>query len=158
MRTGVRTDGRSPGGRKYARTRPVSARPLVSYEPNPMLAWLYHRFFEHIVVDEAWAAAVRDADARGTVVYALRNLSFVDFFALDYLTKRLDLPQVRFANDLGLSVLEPMGRGWLQALKPASEASDAADLKRAVLDGCSAALFLKRPPHLLEGSNRGICK
>jgi glycerol-3-phosphate O-acyltransferase len=120
-----------------------------------MLAWLYQRFFDHIEVDEAWAAAVRDADARGTVVYALRNLSFVDFFALDYLTKRHALPQVRFANDLGLWVLEPMGRGWLQALKPTSEQSDADDLKRAVEQGCSAALFLKRPPHLLEASGRG---
>jgi glycerol-3-phosphate O-acyltransferase len=51
-----------------------------------------------------------------------------------------------------------MGRGWLQALKPASEASDAADLKRAVQSGCSAALFLKRPKTLLEGSNRGKIK
>ena len=92
----------------------MTARPLVSYEPNPLLAWLYHRFFAHIEVDDAWATAVREADARGTVVYALRNLSFVDFFALDYLTKRFMLPQVRFANDLGLWVLEPMGRGWLR--------------------------------------------
>ena len=133
----------------------MSARPLVSYEPNPLLAWLYHRFFEHIEVDEAWASAVRDADARGTVVYALRNLSFVDFLALDYLTKRLSLPQVRFANDTGLWVLEPMGRGWLQALKPRTDDDDAGDLKRAVAQGSSAALFLKRPPNLLEGRTRG---
>lgn len=130
-------------------------RPLVRYEPNALLAWLYHRFFEHIEVDEAWARAVREADARGTVVYVLRNLSFVDFFALDYLTKRLELPQVRFANDLGLWILEPMGRGWLNALRPRSEAGDVHDLTRAVSSGASAALFLKRPAHLLERSARG---
>jgi glycerol-3-phosphate O-acyltransferase len=127
-----------------------TGRPLIRYEPSPLLAWLYHRFFEHIEVDESWARAVRDADARGTVVYVLRNLSFVDFFALDYLTKRLDLPQVRFANDLGLWILEPMGRGWLNALRPAVEGEDVADLTRAVSSGASAALFLKRPAHLLE--------
>jgi glycerol-3-phosphate O-acyltransferase len=132
----------------------VPDRPLVAYEPNPALAWLYHRFFEHIEVDEAWASAVREADKRGTVVYALRNLSFVDFFALDYLTKRLNLPQVRFANDLGLWVLEPMGRGWLHALATRSEASDAQDLRRAVAAGESAALFLKRPHNLLEPARR----
>src|SRR5258707_8499573 len=106
----------------------MTDRPLIRYEPNALLAWAYERFFEHIEVDEAWASAVRAADARGTVVYVLRNLSFVDFFALDYLTKRLDLPQVRFANDLGLWVLEPMGRGWLNALRGHTETDDAEDL------------------------------
>ena len=130
-------------------------RPLVSYDPNPFLAWVYQRFFERIEVDEAWTRAVREADARGTVVYVLRSLSFVDFLALDYLTKRHHLPHVRFANDLGLWILEPMGRGWLNALRPRTPGSDVADLERAVASGASAALFLKRPPHPLEGSGRG---
>lgn len=129
--------------------------PLVSYDPNPLLAWIYSRFFESIEVDDAWARAVREADARGTVVYVLRNLSYVDFFALDYLTKRYHLPQIRFANDLGLWLLEPMGRGWLNALRRRTPESDAADIERAVSTGGSAALFLKRPKHLLEGRARG---
>jgi glycerol-3-phosphate O-acyltransferase len=133
----------------------MSDRPLVSYDPNPVLAWIYSRFFESIEVDEAWARAVREADARGTVVYVLRNLSFVDFLALDYLTKRYHLPQIRFANDLGLWLLEPMGRGWLNALRRRTPESDAADIERAVAAGGSAALFLKRPKHLLEGRARG---
>ncbi|MCL2779790.1 MAG: 1-acyl-sn-glycerol-3-phosphate acyltransferase [Polyangiaceae bacterium] len=123
-----------------------------SYEPNPVLAWIYHRFFEKIGVDEAWADRVREAKARGTVVYVLRNLSFVDFLALDYLTKRLLLPQVRFANDLGLWVFEPMGRGWLSAFKPRSDLDDVARLRRVLGEGLSAVLFLKRPPSLLEPS------
>jgi glycerol-3-phosphate O-acyltransferase len=133
----------------------MSSRPLVSYDPNPVLAWLYRRFFESIEVDESWASAVRDADARGTVVYILRNLSLLDFLALDYLTKRHHLPQIRFANDLGLWLLEPMQQGWLNALRPRTPRGDAADLERAVSGGASAALFLKRPPHLLEGKARG---
>ncbi len=133
----------------------MSDRPLVSYDPNPLLAWIYSRFFESIEVDDAWARAVREADARGTVVYVLRNLSYVDFFALDYLTKRYHLPQIRFANDLGLWLLEPMGRGWLNALRRRTPESDAADIERAVSMGGSAALFLKRPKHLLEGRARG---
>ncbi|MBS2019440.1 MAG: 1-acyl-sn-glycerol-3-phosphate acyltransferase [Deltaproteobacteria bacterium] len=126
------------------------ARALESYAPNPALAWVYNRFFEHIEVDERWAAHVREADARGTVLYVLRNLSFVDFLALDYLTKKLRLPQVRFANDLGLWVLEPMGRGWLSALRPRRETDDLALLRKAIDGGHSAALFLKRPPTLLD--------
>ena len=129
--------------------------PLASYEPNPVLAWVYRRFFESIEVDEAWVRAVRDADARGTVVYVLRNLSLVDFLALDYLTKRHQLPRIRFANDLGLWVLEPMRSGWFDALRPRKPEGDVANLERAVSSGASAALFLKRPPHLLERSARG---
>ncbi|MDB4936036.1 MAG: Glycerol-3-phosphate acyltransferase [Labilithrix sp.] len=121
-----------------------------SYAPNPALAWVYQRFFENIEVDQAWAGRVREADARGTVVYVLRNLSFVDFLALDYLTKSLRLPQVRFANDLGLWVLEPMGRGWLSALRPRRETDDVKRLRQAIDSGHSAALFLKRPPTLLD--------
>jgi glycerol-3-phosphate O-acyltransferase len=133
----------------------VSDRPLVSYDPNPLLAWAYHRFFESIEVDEAWTRAVRESAERGTVVYVLRNLSIVDFFALDYLTKTHHLPQIRFANDLGLWLLEPMGRGWLNAMRPRTPEGDAADIERAVASGASAALFLKRPKHLLEGRARG---
>lgn len=136
----------------------MAGRSLASYEPNPALAWIYHRFFEHIEVDQAWAKQVREADARGTVVYVLRNLSFVDFLALDYLTKKLELPRVRFANDLGLWLLEPKvgGRGFLSALrslpdsKATQEMTDAARLRNAIDEGSSAALFLKRPPSILE--------
>jgi glycerol-3-phosphate O-acyltransferase len=121
-----------------------------SYAPNPALAWVYQRFFENIAVDQDWAGRVREADARGTVLYVLRNLSFVDFLALDYLTKSLRLPQVRFANDLGLWLLEPLGRGWLSALRPRREEDDVARLRQAIDGGHSAALFLKRPPTLLD--------
>lgn len=57
---------------------------------------------------------------------------------------------MRFANDMGLWVLEPMGRGWLSALKKPTETDDVARLRRAIDEGSSAALFLKRPPNLLE--------
>jgi glycerol-3-phosphate O-acyltransferase len=124
---------------------------LRSYTPNPALAWIYQRFFEHIEIDQAWAGRVREADAHGTVLYVLRNLSFVDFLALDYLTKKLGLPEVRFANDLGLGILEPTPRAsWLSALRPRSEADDVSRLRQAIDSGASAALFLKRPPTLLE--------
>jgi glycerol-3-phosphate O-acyltransferase len=119
-----------------------------TYEPNPLLAYVYRRFFEHIHVDETWVATVRDAAARGSVVYILRNLSFLDFLALDHLTKRHGLPRIRFANDLGLWVLEPMGKGWFSAFRPQSRGDAAEELTHIIEQGGSAALFLKRPSAL----------
>jgi len=135
----------------------MDERPLLPYHPNPVLAGIYRRFFDRIEVDDAWLRAVRAAMARGTVVYVLRNLSLVDFLALDYLTKRHDLPQIRFANDLGLWLFEPIRptRGWGNLLRPRKAEDDVANLVHAVTTGASAALFLKRPAHLFEASARG---
>ncbi len=125
------------------------------YEPNALLRWLYRRFFDRIEVDPAWTEMVRQAAARGTVVYALRNLSLLDFLALDHLTKRYGLPQVRFANNLGLWILEPFGKGVQHALRPRRREDDVEDLRAAVTRGESAAVFLKRPPTVLAGSATG---
>src|SRR3954465_15356334 len=121
-----------------------------TYEPNPILGYLYRRFFEHIQVDETWVRAVREAASRGSVVCILRNLSFLDFLALDHLTKRYRLPPIRFANDPGLWILQPMGKGWLSAFAPASKQTPGEQLVTALDKGGSAALFLKRPPTVLE--------
>src|SRR5258706_1385237 len=120
-----------------------------TYQPNPIVGYLYRRFFDHIQVDETWVSAVREAAPRGSVVYILRNLSFLDFLALDHLTKRYGLPRIRFANDLGLWVLEPMGKGWLRALTPQSRGDASEELVQVIREGGSAALFLKRPPAML---------
>jgi glycerol-3-phosphate O-acyltransferase len=121
-----------------------------SYEPNPALRALYHRFFDRIQVDETWVARVRELAAEGRVVYVLRNLNFIDFLALDHLTKRHALPQIRFVNDLGLWILNPMGKGWLNAIVPRRGVTASDELRDALEHGGSAALFLKRPPGVLD--------
>lgn len=125
------------------------------YEPNAILKWLYRRFFDAIEVDPVWVETARAAALEGTVVYALRNLSLLDFLALDHLTKRFGLPQVRFANNLGLWILEPFGKGMRHAFSPRTRDDDLGDLRAAVGAGASAALFLKRPPKLLERTQTG---
>ncbi|HMJ55261.1 MAG TPA: 1-acyl-sn-glycerol-3-phosphate acyltransferase [Polyangiaceae bacterium] len=135
----------------------MSTRALAqTYEPNPLLAYVYRRFFEHIHVDETWVATVREAAARGSVVYILRNLSFLDFLALDHLTKRHGLPRIRFANDLGLWVLEPMGKGWFSAFRPQIRGHAAEELTQVIQQGGSAALFLKRPSAGLDVTGRKV--
>ncbi len=120
------------------------------YEPNPALRALYRRFFEKIQVDDAWVRSVKNLASEGSIVYVLRNLNFIDFLALDYLTKRHRLPQIRFVNDLGLWILNPMGKGWLNAILPPKTVSRSAELEDALERGGSAALFLKRPPGVLD--------
>src|SRR6188474_1628465 len=120
------------------------------YEPNPALRAVYKRFFEKIQVDDAWVRSVKDLASEGSIVYVLRNLNFIDFLALDYLTKRHRLPQVRFVNDLGLWILNPMGKGWLNAILPRPNVSQSDELEDALLRGGSAALFLKRPPGVID--------
>ena len=128
----------------------MSERELTqTYVPNPALRAIYRRFFDKIQVDEAWATAVRDLASRGSVIYVLRNLNFIDFLALDYLTKRYALPQIRFVNDLGLWILNPLGKGWLNALMP-RKVSPREELEDALSHGGSAALFLKRPPGVMS--------
>src|SRR6188768_329486 len=120
-----------------------------TYEPNPVLRAIYQRFFDAIQVDEAWVREVRALSERGSIVYVLRSLNFIDFLALDYLTKRYRLPQVRFVNDLGLWILNPLGKGWLNALLP-QRFTPREELEDALSRGGSAALFLKRPPGLVD--------
>ena len=127
---------------KHELTRP--------YEPNPALRAIYRRFFEKIQVDDAWVRSVKDLASEGSIVYVLRNLNFIDFLALDYLTKRHRLPQIRFVNDLGLWILNPMGKGWLNAILPPKTVSRSVELEDALERGGSAALFLKRPPGVLD--------
>ena len=129
-----------------------------TYAPNPLLRALYQRFFDKIQVDEAWVRELRELAGKGRVVYVLRSLNVVDFLALDYLTKRHGLPPIRFVNDLGLWILNPMGKGWLNALRPDRSVTEVQELDDALSRGGSAALFLKRAPGVLEvaaGANTG---
>jgi glycerol-3-phosphate O-acyltransferase len=120
------------------------------YEPNPALRALYTRFFDHIRIDKTWVQRARDVAETSTLVYVLRNLSFVDFLALDHVTKRYQLPRVRYANALGLWLVNPTGQGWSRALFPRRDISAGDELRDALSHGDAAALFLKRPPRVLD--------
>jgi len=134
----------------------MSPPPLTHpYVPHFALQALYRRAFERIQVDEGWADKVRELSKKGSVLFVLPNLNWLDFVALDYLTKRHNLPPLRYTNDLGLWVLNPQGpnvpgRGLLNMLLPNMRHNPEAQLRDAVTNGGSAALFLKRPPSVLD--------
>ena len=123
--------------------------PPGMYEPNPALRVLYRWFFDNIQVDENWVRQVREQANRGRIVYVLRSLNAVDFLALDHLTKRFDLPRIQYVNDLRLGVFNPFNRGILEALV-GSRRPIAEQLRAAFDHGGSAALFLKRPPGVID--------
>ncbi len=129
-------------------TAPELTRP---YSPNAALRALYRRFFDHIQVEESWPAEVRALSRRGSIIYVLRNLNWLDFLALDHLTKRYNLPPIRYVNDLGLWVLNPAMRPrWMTALLPQSRPGVEEELTDAFSHDGSAALFLKRPPSVRD--------
>ncbi len=123
---------------------------LPHFGPRAAFARILRRFLEPLPLDRAWAHRLRQAHEQGSVVYVLRDLSFVDFFALDHLIQRLGLPPLGFGNDLGPWVFEPnWGSPWVHE-------TEVARLRRALAEGRSAALFLKgpRPPGRLASSPR----
>jgi glycerol-3-phosphate O-acyltransferase len=118
-------------------------------ETNPALRALNRWFFDKMKVDETWVAQVREVARRGDVVYVLRSLNLVDYFALDHLTRRFDLPRVRYANDVNLGSVATGERGVLEA-HANRRMSETERLRTALEQGSSAALFLKRPPGVID--------
>lgn len=119
--------------------------PPKPYEPIGILRWLYKRFFAHIQVDENWSKAVQQAARQGVVVHVMRSISYLDFLCLDFLLKKYGLPAITFVNDLGLSILEPFGRGNRRLLFKRQVPQDNA-LKATLMAHTGALLFLRRPP------------
>lgn len=154
---------RAPSSHPKAVEEPALARPdpgqsgayrPVVYEPSKGWLALYRRFFSHVQRDPGWAPGVRAAAAKGQVVYIGRSVSFLDFLTLDFVTKEHGLPLARFANDLGMWLFEPFGRGSRRARLKAPIPEDQG-LTECILSGHSAMLFLRRPPHVLAAPSAG---
>jgi glycerol-3-phosphate O-acyltransferase len=124
--------------------------PQQGFEPNPALRILYAWFFDAIQVDDTWVRQVRETAQAGSVVYVLRNLNPVDFLALDHLTKRYDLPRMRFVSDLPWGVAHPLRGNLLPRFLRGRTNTPPQQLRAALAEGGSAALFLKRPPSVLD--------
>ena len=121
-------------------------------EPNPALRLLYKWFFDHIQVEDEWVRQVRTLARDGRIVYVLRSLNAVDYLALDHVTKRFDLPRIQYVNDVGFGfgLFDSGGRATVTALRPWSRPSLRDQLNTALNGTGSAALFMKRPPGVIE--------
>jgi glycerol-3-phosphate O-acyltransferase len=125
------------------------------YEPNPLLRLALDRLFSNIEVEPGWVATQQAVASKACVVHVLQSLNFVEFLALDHVTKRYSLPRIRFVSDLGLWVLNPLGNGWLNALSPHRRRDTSVELEQALVQGGSAAFFLKRRVNVVELATSG---
>jgi glycerol-3-phosphate O-acyltransferase len=126
-----------------------------AYEPNRLLRIVYDKLFANIELESSWLSQQTALSRDATVVHVLQSLNFVEFLALDHITKRYSLPRIRFVSDLGLWVLNPMGKGWLNALRPNRHKNSSQELEQALTSGGSAAFFLKRRANVVELATSG---
>src|SRR5437016_2749118 len=78
--------------------------------PGPVLRWFFGRFFRFIPFPDEAVARIKQAAARGTVVYVCRNLSLIDYLYFTFAFVSLGLPLARFANGMKMLLLMPLGR------------------------------------------------
>lgn len=75
-----------------------------------LLRWASWRFFRHARVDPAEVARVKEAAAKGEVVYVMRHRSLLDYLYFNYLFVREGLPLASFGNEINLLLFLPFGR------------------------------------------------
>jgi glycerol-3-phosphate O-acyltransferase len=103
--------------------------------------------FGHVVMNAAAVEKIRELSTSGTVVYAMRHRSFVDFFLINYVLRREGLPLPVFANGVSSTLLAPtkdlfarlMGKLYEFAGRSASEAPT------AQYDYCARAAAAGKP-------------
>lgn len=75
-----------------------------------LLRWASWRFFRHARVDPAEVARIKEAAAKGEVVYVMRHRSLLDYLYFNYLFVREGLPLASFGNEINLLLFLPFGR------------------------------------------------
>ncbi len=111
------------------------------------LLYLTSRFYARLRVDESWDTVVRQAAARGPVVFVLRGVSAVDALAIAHVGRQ-GLPSIGFTHDLP----------WLSAAlgrERRPRLSQELALTRALEAGETSILFLKRRPSVMTRTGRG---
>ena len=101
--------------------------------------------FARVMIDDRAVEQIRDASERGTVVYAMRHASTLDFLFFNWLYGKLGLPLARFVNRIHPVLWMPLGR-LLGGLIRRQRGGMVARCGGLVTAGYSLLLFLKNPP------------
>jgi glycerol-3-phosphate O-acyltransferase len=70
--------------------------------------WLCERMFDAIRIAPSAVEHVEEVARRGTVVYVMRQRSWVDYLLVTYVLRREGLPVPEFVNDVSLAWLRPL--------------------------------------------------
>jgi 1-acyl-sn-glycerol-3-phosphate acyltransferase len=119
---------------------------------NKIAEFIGRRLFRRAVVNERLVEKIRDLSDRGTIVYVLRHHSFVDYFMINFVLRREELPLPVFTNGLVPWALAPLGQlaGMLRRARSgrktdSHEASDLHTCAAAVAAGAPVLVFLRGP-------------
>lgn len=94
------------GGLQKEEIHPYS----IDHKPRFFLSWLFYKLLKKVKVDESLRERLRQMQKQGTVVYAVKYRSRLDYLMYHYnfLVKRLPYPKLAF--DLNVSMLLPVSR------------------------------------------------
>ncbi len=99
----------------------------------------------YVRVDDVWVKKVREAAARGSLVFVLRNRSLIDFLCLRGVCKKYGLPEVSFVTGLLPFFYMPLWRFLIQLLRPMTAQARLQRLTNVLATGSSAVIFLRQP-------------
>ncbi|MFN2378426.1 MAG: 1-acyl-sn-glycerol-3-phosphate acyltransferase [Candidatus Binatia bacterium] len=119
---------------------------------NAVAEFVGRRLFGRAVVNERLVEKIRDLSERGTIVYVLRHHSFVDYFMINFILRREELPLPVFTNGMFPWALAPFAelvrRRWTLRRRQKEAAERGEDIEgcaRAVAAGQPVMLFLRGP-------------
>jgi glycerol-3-phosphate O-acyltransferase len=150
--------------------KPSVADPGSAMTPRFQVLFRYfaRRFFAHLAFDDATLARLRDAEAKGAVVYVMRYASRLDYFLFNTLFARDGLRLSAYANGIQYWYYAPWWRSvpafLMRGLRRVNRGDPAKHgrerLRRAVSAGDSAFLFLRtaRLAALLRSPEEAIAR
>jgi glycerol-3-phosphate O-acyltransferase len=116
--------------------------------------------FSRVVMNERAVTRIRELSSQGTVIYALRHRSFIDYFLVNYVLRREGLPLPVFANGVTSTLLAPL-RDLLQQAWRSVLARLRPDTRTASLEGhdfCAQAVSEGRPVLIFMRGRRSRSK
>jgi glycerol-3-phosphate O-acyltransferase len=127
----------------------MSKRASKLRKPQLTIAWwlvvVQAILVRYLKVDDHWIEQVRQAAARGPIVFVVRNRSLIDFLCLRGLCTKHDLPTVSFVSGLRTFFYLPFVF-WLFGLFQTNRVEKKRrELMNALASEGSAVVFLRRP-------------
>lgn len=122
---------------------PTAAAPHASAmrrRMNAIAEFFGRRLFRRAVVNERLVEKIRDLSERGTIVYVLRHSSFVDYFLINFILRREELPLPVFANGISPWALAPFRQMFHTWRETRVKKGDAAATLARNVDTCAAAV------------------